>query len=304
MEKSCNSSADSASSTVTTVASSGKDGSSDRPYRLKQHLGLNKLSHRISKQPTSTLTWPEPAVDHQHQNHLLPSNLHQPPVYNINKNDFREVVQKLTGSPAHERISSSSPAPPTQPQKPPTSRLQRIRPPPLPLPNSTALASLLQPPAQPTSSSIGDTSASIGVAGGFNPIGQAATAPFSPLPPLPSVHVAAESPVSAYLSEHAHSWRVGSRCSVAGAASVPAAFRMPELPKVTLPPALVRTAILPVIESAGISSSDSAITNGAHAEPKVQRVHMISGTSNLLLLHSTGKLSDLRICIFRSSCQI
>ena len=34
---------------------------------------------------------------------------HQPPVYNINKNDFKDVVQNLTGSPAHDRISTLPP---------------------------------------------------------------------------------------------------------------------------------------------------------------------------------------------------
>lgn len=44
---------------------------------------------------------------------------HQPPVFNIKKSDFREVVQKLTGSPAHERFTTP---PPIQPE----ASLQRL----------------------------------------------------------------------------------------------------------------------------------------------------------------------------------
>ncbi|KDP34779.1 hypothetical protein JCGZ_10559 [Jatropha curcas] len=52
----------------------------------------------------------------------------QLPVYYINKNDFRNVVQQLTGPPAYESFS----APPSiHLPKPPSSRLQGIRPPPL-----------------------------------------------------------------------------------------------------------------------------------------------------------------------------
>ncbi|KAJ4889355.1 VQ motif-containing protein 9 [Raphanus sativus] len=73
---------------------------------------------------------PPPSQPHQHINH---GNLHQHqphPVYNINKNDFRDVVRKRTGSPTHERIS----APPSQqpvhhPKAHQSSRLHRIRPP-------------------------------------------------------------------------------------------------------------------------------------------------------------------------------
>ena len=45
---------------------------------------------------------------------------HQPPIYNINKNDFRDIVQKLRGSPTHKCFSS---LPPLHVPKPPSSRL-------------------------------------------------------------------------------------------------------------------------------------------------------------------------------------
>lgn len=51
----------------------------------------------------------------------------QPQVYNISKNDFRNIVQQLTGSPSHEPL----PRPPQNPPKAQSMRLQKIRPPPL-----------------------------------------------------------------------------------------------------------------------------------------------------------------------------
>lgn len=51
----------------------------------------------------------------------------QPQVYNISKNDFRNIVQQLTGSPSQEPL----PRPPNNPPKSQSMRLQRIRPPPL-----------------------------------------------------------------------------------------------------------------------------------------------------------------------------
>ncbi|XP_065881927.1 VQ motif-containing protein 9 [Euphorbia lathyris] len=141
MDKSCQS-----SSSVDSTITSGNN-------YLKN---LNKLSHKISK----------PIIPTSNNSHLFNNNLHQsqPPVYNINKNDFRDVVQKLTGSPAHQTFSTP---PPIHPPKPPSSRLQRIRPPPL--------AHVTNRPPHPP------------------------PPPLSPLPPFPPVHAAAESPVSAYM---------------------------------------------------------------------------------------------------------
>ncbi|KAG2254741.1 hypothetical protein Bca4012_102220 [Brassica carinata] len=185
MDKSCNSSGDSASV-------NNRDN-----HHLRQ---LNKLSHKISK-PTTTSSSSSSisAAVNQETDHQFPhpppqqqinhGNLHQhqPPVYNINKNDFRDVVQKLTGSPAHERISAPPQQPVHHPKAQQSSRLHRIRPPPLahvinrppPLLNNAAL---VPPPSW---------------SGGF--VAPRPTAPLSPLPPLPPVHAAAESPVSSYM---------------------------------------------------------------------------------------------------------
>ncbi|THU53120.1 hypothetical protein C4D60_Mb10t11070 [Musa balbisiana] len=113
----------------------------------------------------------------------------QPPVYNIDKNDFRDVVQKLTGSSAHHQIRPPpAEAPPPVPPPAaaaaaataaPTSRLHRIRPPPLAhlSPRPPALVPALPLPA----------------------VDPWTRPPLSPLPPLPTVSAAAESPISAYM---------------------------------------------------------------------------------------------------------
>jgi hypothetical protein len=94
-----------------------------------QNLGINKFhSGKISKVVKRNVI---PAAPKQHT-----------PVYTIDKNDFRNVVQKLTGSPASASPPPPPPPPPQQAEVPsnpvqPTSpkgsnpRLQKIRPPPL-----------------------------------------------------------------------------------------------------------------------------------------------------------------------------
>ncbi|XP_076885114.1 VQ motif-containing protein 9-like [Bidens hawaiensis] len=126
---------------------------STKDHYLKQ---IHKLSHSISKPPiTKPFKFhpPPPVVVTESPPYNHPSQ--QPPVYNVSKTDFRDVVQKLTGSPAHDR-----------PVKPQSSRLQRVRPPPL-----EQVFACQRRNHQP----------------------------LSPLPPLPAVHAAAESPVSAYM---------------------------------------------------------------------------------------------------------
>ncbi|KAG2313573.1 hypothetical protein Bca4012_028110 [Brassica carinata] len=172
MDKSRNSSAD--SSALSATATSNNTGNSDH-HPLRQ---LNKLSHKISKPTPTPASSSVSAAVNQETSHQPPMNhhQHQPPVYNISKNDFRNVVQRLTGSPAHERFSSPPPPPPIHHPKAAaqqSSRLHRIRPPPL--------AHIINLPP----SSLND--------GGFVP------RPLSPLPPLPPVHAAAESPVSSYM---------------------------------------------------------------------------------------------------------
>lgn len=177
----------------------GCDSSSSSTAAYLKHL--NKISHKISKpirkppvyethtvqssqlsQPaTSAPTMPQTLL-HQPAPPPPPPQQQQPPVYNINKSDFRDVVQKLTGSPAHERMSTP---PPIHQPKPPSSRLQRIRPPPLVQIGNrpSPLLSVAGPTFLPT-------------VGGPRP---AQTQPLSPLPPFPAVHAAAESPISAYM---------------------------------------------------------------------------------------------------------
>ncbi|CAN6466860.1 unnamed protein product [Victoria cruziana] len=95
-----------------------------QPYQY--HIGVSKISHKIGKTTMAPPPLPmassspssSPPHDHNH---------HRPPVYTVNKNDFRLVVQRLTGSPASEWLSE----PPIRPPKPPNSRLQRMKPPPL-----------------------------------------------------------------------------------------------------------------------------------------------------------------------------
>ncbi|XP_038885419.1 VQ motif-containing protein 9-like [Benincasa hispida] len=195
MDKNCQTSVE---STSTSSSATGRDHNS---------LNLSKISHKISKatsqsqlrkpcfdaplnqnhpsfnqNPQNRLQSETPPVQPQQQQNLQAQpQQHQPPVYNINKNDFRDVVQKLTGSPAHERFSNP---PPIQPPKPQNSRLQRIRPPPLNtnMPPPQRLPNGFHPP----------TPLNFGLTG-------LPMAPLSPLPPLPAVHAAAESPVSAYM---------------------------------------------------------------------------------------------------------
>ncbi|XP_057424392.1 VQ motif-containing protein 9 [Lotus japonicus] len=183
---------------------SSADSTSSRDHYLRH---LNKLSQKISKpiikkQPTfhNNLPPPPPPPPPPQNPPPPPPQQHQPPVYNINKNDFRDVVQKLTGSPAHDRISTP---PPIQQPKPQSSRLQRIRPPPLPqitnrppqLMNSAMPRS--QPPQNP-GFNFNFNAASFSNA--FTGFGRP-SAPLSPLPPFPTVHAPAESPISAYMRD-------------------------------------------------------------------------------------------------------
>ncbi|KAL3514204.1 hypothetical protein ACH5RR_026921 [Cinchona calisaya] len=215
MEKACHSS----SSTTTSASGGGGDSSAtiittnsdnNRDAYLKH---LNKISHKISKPIRKT---PPPPPDFTQndtmQNQEIPpppppppvqlqnqgpqqaqqqqqhQHQHQPPVYNINKNDFRDVVQRLTGSPAHERFSTP---PPIQPPKPPSSRLQRIRPPPLAQISNRPTPPLPQISNPGSNNVLNCPNPTVFLAGQRQPL--------SPLPPFPAVHAAAESPISAYM---------------------------------------------------------------------------------------------------------
>ncbi|KAI4372398.1 hypothetical protein MLD38_010636 [Melastoma candidum] len=95
------------------------------------HLGVNKIGKNIRKSPLH-----QPNFANNNGNYPNGSNddgnasrQPQPQVYNIDKNDFRSVVQHLTGSPACDRLPL--PRPPNNPPKPQSMRLQKIRPTPL-----------------------------------------------------------------------------------------------------------------------------------------------------------------------------
>ncbi|KAH0989196.1 hypothetical protein GBA52_000679 [Prunus armeniaca] len=214
MDKSCPSSTSDSALTSATTSSGGGSSSSTRDSYLKH---LNKLSHKISKPTTSNNNHtflkkpnfenptpppapppvplpPQPQQQQQQQQH-------QPPVYNINKNDFRDVVQKLTGSPAHHDRFSNPQPPAVHPPKPQiSSRLQRIRPPPLAHVSNRPPPSLecAAPPTNPNAINNSIIPPMGSAVAHFNSIGRSTT-PLSPLPPFPTVHAAAESPVSAYM---------------------------------------------------------------------------------------------------------
>ncbi|XP_052170307.1 protein HAIKU1-like [Diospyros lotus] len=82
------------------------------------HLGVNKMGKSIRKSPSPQQNFAANTIRQQQP---------QPQVYNINKNDFRNIVQQLTGSPSRDPPAR----PPHNPPKPPSVRLQKIRPPPL-----------------------------------------------------------------------------------------------------------------------------------------------------------------------------
>ncbi|KAK7282827.1 hypothetical protein RIF29_11908 [Crotalaria pallida] len=206
--KSCQSSSDSTPSNTITPSTTTTTNTSHNYLRQ-----LNKLSQKITKpiikkptfdppppppQPPQNQTFQNPnnqTQPHNNNNNNNNNLQHQPPVYNINKNDFRDVVQKLTGSPAHDRtLSNPTPPPPLIHQpKPPSSRLQRIRPPPLAqISNRPQTPLLNQPHLQPNNAVNNNANFNFSAFG--RPL-----APLSPLPPFPTVHAAAESPVSAYM---------------------------------------------------------------------------------------------------------
>ncbi|EPS71025.1 hypothetical protein M569_03734, partial [Genlisea aurea] len=89
--------------------------------RQSDHLGVNKMGKNIKKSPIH-----QPSFSGSMKPQTPPQP--QPQVYNIDKNDFRDLVQQLTGSPL--RDPSSRPPPQNHP-RPVNNRLQRVRPPPL-----------------------------------------------------------------------------------------------------------------------------------------------------------------------------
>ncbi|KAL9683004.1 hypothetical protein QQ045_014816 [Rhodiola kirilowii] len=171
-----------------------KDDQESYNHRRNPNLSINKLSHKISKSSNSTQ---KPLLDP-----TPPMNPNPPPVYNISKSDFRDMVQKLTGPPPSE-LAEMSRAHHAPPKPPSSSRLHRIRPP--PLPQLSSFASPLESQSQNQNQyhsgaqSMSQSSGLTNFGPGFMRPGTIANTPLSPLPPLPSVHSAAESPISAYM---------------------------------------------------------------------------------------------------------
>ncbi|OWM79979.1 hypothetical protein CDL15_Pgr006283 [Punica granatum] len=194
-----------ASRSAESSSSAGElSGNGNRESYSLKHLNPNKLSHKISKplirKPTAlpnnlepllpNLTQPAAAATVADQS-PPPHQPPQPPVYNISKSDFRDVVQRLTGAPPHDPPPQQQQAVQVQLPRPPasSSRLHRIRPPPL-AQLSARPSPLMHCPVDPSVIPTSD--------GSGNPIARPVP-PMSPLPPLPGVHLAAESPVSAYM---------------------------------------------------------------------------------------------------------
>ncbi|KAL1829962.1 hypothetical protein DCAR_0209354 [Daucus carota subsp. sativus] len=75
----------------------------DSKNKYNEHLGVNKIGKNIRKSPMHQPTFTNTARQQP-----------QPQVYNINKNDFRNIVQQLTGSPSHH---DPLPRPPQNPSK-------------------------------------------------------------------------------------------------------------------------------------------------------------------------------------------
>ncbi|KAL7595500.1 hypothetical protein Lser_V15G29821 [Lactuca serriola] len=78
--------------------------------RHDEHLGVNKIGKNIRKSPPPYFA--NPAIQPPY-----------PQVYTVNKNDFRDTVQRLTGSPSHHQ------EPPPGPHRSSPIRMQKIRPP-------------------------------------------------------------------------------------------------------------------------------------------------------------------------------
>ncbi|CAH8300099.1 unnamed protein product [Eruca vesicaria subsp. sativa] len=120
----------------------------DRP-RQSDHLGVNKNGRNIRKSPIHQPNFAANANPSASARPQAP----QPQIYSVSKNDFRSVVQQLTGSPSRDSL----PRPPPQNNnltRPQNTRLQRVRPAPLTeinrpsLPHPSMSHSFVQPPQQ------------------------------------------------------------------------------------------------------------------------------------------------------------
>ncbi|KAF3964397.1 hypothetical protein CMV_011306 [Castanea mollissima] len=156
--------------------------------RNNDHLGVNKIGKNIKKSPLH-----QPNFANNNPARQQP----QPQVYNISKNDFRNIVQQLTGSPSQEPL----PRPPNNLPKPQSMRLQRIRPPPLTPINRPHMPPPVPLPAAPPPMMYNNNFARPGQFGQPSPPTQ-----MPPLTPGESFWGnTAESPITAYMRYLQHS---------------------------------------------------------------------------------------------------
>ncbi|GMJ12504.1 hypothetical protein like AT1G32610 [Hibiscus trionum] len=150
--------------------------------RLNDPLGVSKTGKNIKKSPSHQPNFANNGARQQPQ----------PQVYNISKNDFRNIVQQLTGSPSR---NDPLPRPPQNPPKPQSMRLQKIRPPPLtPMnrPHNPAPAHAPAPVPPPA-----HYNSSLARSGQY---GQPSPGMLQPMIPGDAVWAStAESPISAYM---------------------------------------------------------------------------------------------------------
>ncbi|KAF5460315.1 hypothetical protein F2P56_020194 [Juglans regia] len=144
------------------------------------NLGVNKMGKNIKKSPLHQPNFGNNPARQQPQ----------PQVYNISKNDFRNIVQQLTGSPSQEPLHR----PPNNPPKPQNMRLQKIRPPPLTPINRPHMPPPMPVPAAPPPMVYNN---SFVRPGQFR---QPSPTPMQPLTPGDPIWPnTAESPISAYM---------------------------------------------------------------------------------------------------------
>ncbi|MQM11249.1 hypothetical protein Taro_044153 [Colocasia esculenta] len=256
--------------------------------RATDHLGINKISKSIRKSPLHQPTFSNPRQQQQQQlqgqrqgsggggNQQPPQP--QPQVYNINKNDFRSVVQQLTGTPTRDPSPSSNTPPPPRPaihnpQKLTSMRLQKIRPPPL-----TPIARSPIPHPQPHVANPIPNPGFYHLPGHPPPATapiQSPAIPFSPLlPPTPPPGNALwgntlESPISAYMRylESSIVNHDGSHPAAAqrmSAQSLPQALRPPPGQMQQMPPVLAAYQPLPPTQQDQLQATATGLLPNPH----------------------------------------
>ncbi|KAL6193502.1 hypothetical protein ACLB2K_034586 [Fragaria x ananassa] len=157
--------------------------------RHTDHLGVNKMGKNIRKSPLHQPNFGNGTAGAANAVNAAARQQPQPQVYNISKNDFRNIVQQLTGSPSQDPL----PRPPQGPPKPQSMRLQKIRPPPL---------TPINRPVVPSPAPVQAAPPPVPYNNGFvRPphFGQPSPTLMPPFPPGEMWPNTAESPISAYM---------------------------------------------------------------------------------------------------------